>query len=132
MSKLGTGSVASNTIQLSQLITRLWERTQGGAVSWEQLSEGNKYQARMGDFVIFVWGTAMSGLVPNQVSIEVKRLNGRQVSQANIGGLNVLLGTDLTGGQQTLTPSAAQDLHALFKYLSDRSPDLDELLRVLG
>ena len=124
--------MASHTIQLSQLITRLWERTQSSALSWEQLSEGNKYQARMGDFVVFVWGSVLSGLAPNQVSIEVKRLNGRLVAQASIGGLNALLGSTGAGGQQALTPSATQDLQSLFKYLSDRSPDLDELLRVLG
>lgn len=122
---------SNNSIQLSQLISRLWQKTQAGSVAWEQLAAGTKYQARFGEYVIFVWGRSALGLGSDEASIEVKRLNGTTVAQGGVGTLNALATVNVLG-QQALTPTAADDLRSLFTYLSTRNPDLDELLRLIG
>jgi hypothetical protein len=122
--------VPNNSFQLSQLIGRLWERTQVGKVPWEQLSDQARFQTRQGDFLITVWGSLLPGFGVNQASLEVKRLNGVVVAQTGTGAGNPFAMT--FGSAQGITDLARQQLNQLLEYLADRNTDLDELLRTLG
>lgn len=122
--------MANNALQTSQLIDRLWLKTQSGDLSWEQLSDRSNYQTRLGDYVISVSGVK-GGLGGPVTNLLVKKLDGRTVIKASTGLANAL-STYGTGEQDRLAPQAQDTLNRLFAHLSNRSTDIDELLRLIG
>ena len=86
---------------------------------------------RQGDFLIMVRGN--KGVYSNPSTIlTVKRLDGSIVAEAAAGIANALASVALLSqNQNNLSPQSESMLNQLYTYLSDRSPDLDELLRLM-
>jgi len=129
--------VAVNSSQISDLVNKLWARTKGGSITWEQFTNQNGFQARFGDFVIVIskpFSYNPGGITPviaNDVDLLVKRLDGKTIftTQAPSNALGGLLNT-LTMG--TTVPNETKTvLRQMFAYLSSRDTDLDELLKIL-
>jgi hypothetical protein len=121
--------VANNIVQISQLLDRVWVRTQAGELNWEQLSERSSFQTRLGDFVIALSGSPKRIFGESaSANLTVKRLDGRIVANATAGASNALA---FQPTADRLPPQSQETLLRLYNYLEDRNTDLDELLKIL-
>jgi hypothetical protein len=130
--------VAASSPQITDLATKLWNRTQAGGLAWEQFGDGS-FQTRYGDFVISInsfltpgtLGGISSMVMPN-VSLTVKKLDGKLVfgsnSSQSINSLAAALGSK---GTPTIPVEAQQTLQRLYTHLNNRDTELDELLKIL-
>lgn len=124
----------ANTTQIVDLINKLWARTQAGTLSWEQFGGAHSFQCRLGDFVVSInatgrgIGSIASGTL--DVQLHVKRLDGKPVLSASTGyhGQNAL---SALSNAASVPYEAQKTLGELYRHLSTRDTDLDELLKQL-
>lgn len=120
-----------NPVQLGQLIDRLWQKTRDGVITWEQLSDRKTYQSVHGDFVVQLSEGPPQGLASARnphADISVRRLSGTVVAEASSAHVNALATSFL---EPDLSTQAKEKLRELYQYVSDRNPDLEELLKIL-
>jgi hypothetical protein len=127
--------VAASTTQVVDLIKKLWSHTESGGITWEQFADGRTFQTRSGDFVISLssspnpfGGVGSSGGTPYDVTITVKRLDGRQIFNASTAQTNAL---HAFGDKLEIPAASRATLAQLYNHLNNRDPDLDQLLRQL-
>ncbi|WP_337828568.1 hypothetical protein [Pseudonocardia sp. TMWB2A] len=113
-------------------------QTKNGKLSWEQPSDRDSFQTRMGDFVV-----GLSGWLPRghgigslafgsgKATLTIRKLNGQIIAEVSAG-------SELHGAVRDLVQGAAVDgkaekkLLELYAFLSDRDSDLDELIKLIG
>src|SRR4051812_49034609 len=112
---------------MAQLIGRLLEKTRSAQIKWERAAERGKFQSRFGDFVLLLSGTQYGGLMPNEATLNIQRLDGRPVGNlsTNPGAISIVSGTTTTS---EITRSQLRELYGL---VANSSDDLDELLRLI-
>lgn len=126
----------ANTTQITDLINRLWARTQAGTLPWEQFGDGS-FQSRLGDFVVSISSSntgSLGGLSPGGqvINLSVKRLDGRVVLHTSTGYSSINALTSALGSRPATIPSDAQKtLTEMYRHLSTRDTDLDELIKQL-
>lgn len=133
--------MAANTTQISDLVSRLWAKTQSGSISWEQLGHQNGFQSRLGDFVVIIsrplsFGSNVAGIgsaAAPEVELLVKRLDGKTIysTQAATNALGGSLLGALSASSAYLPSETKTTLRQMFGHLSNRDTDLDELLKLL-
>jgi hypothetical protein len=111
---------------MAQMIDRLWLKTQEGALKWNQLGSMTSYETRLGDFSIQLRGSPTVGL-NRGVTLKVSKLDGTEVANVVTGNSLAALAT----GYTSVPPSAASVLEQLYKHVSSRDSDIDELLNLL-
>lgn len=116
-----------SSLQISQLITRIWDKTHSGELSWEQFSDRSKFQTRLGDFVISLSGSKNLGS-PITIVLSVRKLDGNTVANISVGPINVM---NFTFEHEQLTPPSEATLRQLYSHLSNKNTDLDALLNLL-
>lgn len=121
--------MAKNSFQIATLLERLWAKTREGSIKWDQLSDNASYETRLGDFSISVRGSPVGGLLNQGVRLKVSRLDGKLVAAASTGSSSSI--SELLDGFVPLTAESASILQQLYGFLTDRSQDMDELLRLL-
>jgi hypothetical protein len=120
--------VASNELQISQLVQRLVEKTLAGQMRWEPSPQRNTYQVRFGDFLIRLTGPSQ-GLIPDDVTLTVMRLDGRVVE--SVGSGLTTLGATLSG-YTTVSGETRKQLARLYNMIAQGNDEIDELLRMIG
>lgn len=113
----------ANIRQLDALIDRLHSRTLAGQVRWESHLGPSVYQARFGDFVVVLQGSA-NALMPDNVSLDVKRLSGAVVAQITTGPYSLL-------GRSPISDTAKVNLINLYRIVDNKTDDLTELLNLI-
>jgi hypothetical protein len=115
--------VANNYTQLAQIVKKLKDGTLVGSVIWEQGILPHHYQTRFGDFLITISGNMFSSIstLESMPSLEVKRLDGRTIAK---------VGRNISATDQ-IPPDLETELRQLYSMLSDRSQDLEELLKII-
>lgn len=119
--------MSTNSAQMAQMIDRLWAKTEAGALKWSQLGSMTSYETRLGDFSIQLRGSPNVGL-NRGVTLKVSKLDGTEVANVATGG-NALAA--LAGGLTAVPPAASSTLEQLYKYVSSRDSEIDELLKLL-
>jgi hypothetical protein len=123
--------VVNTAAQLAQIINKLLQKTISGQQKWTPSVMANKYQARFGDFAVEISGQPGIGTnylsTLSSASIKVTKLDGSRVAEA--GGTQSALST--LSGQDALDGTAQSNLNRLYSLVSDRSSDLDELLKLI-
>ena len=126
--------MAANTEQISHFIAKLWNNTQMGSVSWEPLINSRGFQARLGDFAIILTAPsdmqiAAFGGNPDEPDILIKRLDGRTVFSSQrtsaLSSISQLIPSTPLSGQSLAV------LRQIYRYLSARNTDIDELMKLL-
>lgn len=113
--------MANNYTQLAQIVKKLKDGTLNRSVIWEDSVLPNTYQARLGDFLITIAGNMFTNTtLGGMPKLEVKKLDGRTIADVGRNPLGEHVPADL-----------ASDLSQLYSMLSDRSQDLDELLKII-
>jgi hypothetical protein len=112
------------------MIDRLWSKTKDGALKWNQLGSATSFEVRLGDFSIQLRGPpAMSVGLQRGVMLKILKLDGTEV--ATVGtGMNSLAA--LAAGHTLIQSNTEAILEQLFKHVSSRDSDLDELLKLLN
>lgn len=125
--------MAANATQIADLINRLWARTEAGSLTWEQFGGG--FQCRLSDFVVALSKTSQpfGGIAgaTQSVAVNVKRLDGRPVLHATTGAVSNALNPFSATQVVSIPLEAQRTLEQLFRHLSTRDTDLDELLKQL-
>lgn len=122
--------MSTNQSQIAQMIDRLWSKTKDGALKWNQLGNATSFEVRLGDFSIQLRGPpAMSVGLQRGVMLKILKLDGTEV--ATVGtGMNSLAA--LAAGHTLIQSNTEAILEQLFKHVSSRDSDLDELLKLLN
>lgn len=111
--------------QMSELVQKLLERTKSRALRWEQLSTLQVYQARHGNFLLQIRGSdsPLSG-----TELQVSRLDGTKVATCTNNPLYTQINIS---DSIKLSAEDGNKLQEIYKFISDKSSDLDELITSL-
>lgn len=118
---------SKNTSQVAQIIDRLWARTNEGTLKWTQLGGLPSYETRLGDFSISIRGPATRTTIDKGLFMKIAKLDGTEVAQTGTGNALAILSAGFT----PLPPTSTAVLEKLWEYITNRSSDLDELLKIL-
>ena len=128
--------MADNTLQVAQIIDKLYVKTVNGSQKWSPSLIGGRYQARFGDYTVEIRGSlsALSAATSNassyEATIKITKLDGNVVAETGGGAIARSL-SSLTGMSPALSQAAQSKLNQLYGLLADRSDDLDELLNLI-
>jgi hypothetical protein len=120
--------VAVKPQQLTELISRLLEKTRQGEISWKSSVSSGSYVARFGGFQVRIEGSR--GLGGPSANLAVLRLDGSIVEQVSTNPFATA--AEVISGRGPLSQEDRDNLQELYDVVSDRSTDIDELLRAIG
>jgi hypothetical protein len=120
--------VSNNSVQIAQLVERVWAKTRENILKWEQGNEPTKFVTRLGDYAITLNGSGNS-VFPSMSSVRmiVQKLDGKTIADISVGGTMASVSSTL--GNVDSTTEA--HLRTLYKFVSSRNTELDDLLKLL-
>lgn len=126
--------------QLTELLNKLIDRTKSGTLGWSRSSASGKFQARSGDFVIYLEGDPNESIMANAISataanmgmqrtsMTIKKLDGKTVHEINqnINALSTML------GKSSASATLGSKINELYSLIANRDDDIEDLLKSLG
>lgn len=126
--------------QLIELLDKLLSNTKRGQLTWAESAASGRFQARSGDFVIYLDGDPNAFAATNalttfadigsisNVTLTIKKLNGKTIHEID-GNMNTL---SSVLGRSSSSPQLTRKISELYSLISSRDNDIDELLKSLG